>query len=324
MINAQKKSWDFRSTLKTVAAGLAADPLAKLICLALAVMLWMYIVGSAEIQWEFRDVPVDYTDVAPDLAVSEDSQRHLSSLRVSGPKASIATQVPADFKVLASLAGKREGEKWVVLSPENVASPRPDIKVERIDPPSLRVFLERVEGRRLPIVPKLQGEVPAGFKVTARPKPETAMVLGPSTIFLRMTEISTEVIDISGRRASFNMNVKVHKEMRSIRNVDPENVEVWVDIEENVIEKVLDGVRVELQNPVPGRVVQIKPEQVSVKLRGPQNVIERMDATQLRVEVGLPADKQFHLAVPRALNVPERVEVVSYEPALVRVSIPGQ
>ena len=36
------------------------------------------------------------------------------------------------------------------------------------------------------------------------------------------------------------------------------------------------------------------------------------------------ADKQFHLAVPRALNVPERVEIVSYEPALVRVSIPGQ
>lgn len=319
----QKKTWDIKSTLRTVVAGLVADPLAKLICLALAVMLWMYIVGSAEVQFEFRDVPVEYTDVTPDLAVSEDSQRHLS-LRVSGPKAAIATLEPGDFKVAASLAGKREGEKWVVLSLENVGSPRPDIKVERIDPGSLRVFLERVEGRRLPVVPKLQGEVPAGFKVTARPKPETAMVLGPSTIFLRMTEISTELIDITGRRASFNLNVKIQKEMKSIRTVDPESVEVWVDIEENVIEKAVDGVRVELQNPIPGRVVQIKPEQVSVKLRGPQNVIERLDASQLRVEVELPADKQFHLAVPRALNIPERVEVVSYEPALVRVSIPGQ
>lgn len=322
-MDAKKKSWDFRAAVQTTANNLLADPLAKLVCLVLAVMLWMYIVGSAEVQFEFREVPVEFTNVAPDLAVSEDSQRHVS-LRVSGPKASIDPMEPSDFKVNASLAGKREGEKWVVLALENVENPRPDVKVERIEPGSLRVFLERVEGRRLPIVAKLQGEAPAGYQVTAKARPETAMVLGPGSLFLRMTEISTEVIDIGGRRATFSVNVKLHRDLKSIRNIDPETVEVLVEIEENIAEKLIESVRIELQNPIPGRTVQIKPESVSVKLRGPQNVLDRLDASQLRVQVELPADKQFHLAVPRALNVPERVEVVSYEPALVRVSIPGQ
>ena len=313
-----------RSTLQAAAAGLVADPLAKIVCLALAVMLWMYIVGSAEIQFEFRDVPVDYIDVAPDLAVSEDSQRHITLLRVSGPKASIQALDPTDFKVMASLAGKRKGEKWVVLSLENVFNPRPDVKVERIEPGSVRAFLEEVEGRRLPVSARLQGEVPPGFRVNTKVRPEAVMVLGPSSLFLRLTEMSTETIDLTGRKATFDVKVNLQREMRSIRKIDPESVEVLVEIDENVIEKLLEGVRVELLNPVPGRVVQIKPEQVSVKLRGPQNVVDRLDAAQLRVEVELPADKSFHLAVPRALNVPERVEIVSYEPALVRVSVPGQ
>lgn len=322
-MESRKKTFDFKSAARTAATGLLADPFAKVICLALAVMLWVYIVGAAEVQFEFRDVPVEFGDVSPDLAVSEDSQRRLT-LRVSGPKASISPLEPADFKVIASLAGRREGEKWVVLSLDNVISPRPDVKVERIDPGSLRVFLERVEGRRLPVMPKLEGEVPAGFRVRAKPRPESVMVLGPSTLFLRLSEISTEVIDISGRRSTFSVNVKVQKEMQSIRKLDPESVEVWVEIDENMVEKMLTGIRVELQNPVPGRAVQIKPEQVSIRVRGPQHVLDRLDASQLRIQVEFPSDKQFHLAVPRALNLPDRAEVVSYDPALVRVSIPGQ
>lgn len=318
-----KKSWDFRAAARTASAALVVDPLAKVVCLALAFMLWMYIVGSAEVQFEFHGVPVEFVDVASHLAVSEDSDRHLS-LRVSGPKNSISSIDATDFKVVASLAGERKGEKRVSISLENVASPRPDVKVERIDPGTLMVFLEPVSARRLPVAPKLQGEVPAGFRVTARSRPETAMVMGPANVFESISAVSTEIIDISGRRATFNINAKLVKEMRSIQKIDPDVVDVLVEIEETLIEKLLEGVRVELQNPIPGRSVQIKPELVAVKLRGPQNVLERLESQSIRVQVVLPPDKQFHLAVPLALGVPERVEIISYEPALVRVSIPGQ
>lgn len=319
----RKKSMDFKTTLRTALTGLFADPLAKVVCLALAVMLWMYIVGAAEVESEFRDVPVEFMDLAANLAVSDDSQRKLT-LRVRGPKTSISSLEATDFKVIKSLAEKREGEKWVQMSLENVASPRPDVEVFGISPGSLRVYLENVEGRRLRVAPKLQGEVPAGYRAKAVARPESVLVLGPMSLFQRMTEIPTEIIDISGRRATFSASVKLEKEMSSIRKMDPESVEVLVEIEENVLEKTLEGVRIDLQNPVPGQTVQIKPEKVSVRLRGPQNALDHLNPAQLRVEVELPPGKQFHLAVPRAINVPERVEIVSYEPALVRVSIPGQ
>lgn len=319
----RKKTWDLRSAARSALAALTADPLAKVVCLALAFMLWMYIVGSAEVQFEFHGVPVDFVDVASHLAVSEDSDRSLS-LRVSGPKNSISSIDATDFKVVASLAGERKGEKRVSISLENVASPRPDVKVERIDPGTLMVFLEPVSARRLPIVPKLHGEIPAGFRVTARARPETAMVMGPSNVFVNISSVSTEAIDISGRRVTFNVSAKLLKEMRSIQKIDPDIVDVLVEIDETLIEKVLAGVHVELQNPIPGRTVQIKPEFVAVKLRGPQNVLERLEPQAIRVQVVLPPDKQFHLAVPLALGVPERVEIISYDPALVRVSIPGQ
>jgi len=61
----RKKIWDFPSIARQVMAGLVADPLAKVICLILAVMLWMYIVGAAEVHYEFGEVPVEYVNVAP-------------------------------------------------------------------------------------------------------------------------------------------------------------------------------------------------------------------------------------------------------------------
>lgn len=323
MADAKKKSISVPAVLRGILATVVVDPLAKIICVVLAVMLWMYVVGEAEVQFEFRDVPVEFADVLPNLAVSEDSQRSLT-LRVSGPKTAISTLAPTEFKVRVSLAGKREGEKWVVLSLDNVASPRPDVKIERIDPGSLRVFLERLEGRRLTVVPRLEGDVPAGYAVQAAAKPESVMVLGPSSLFLRLQEIGTEVIDVRGRQSTFAVPARIQRDIRAIQKIDPESVEVLVEISENIIERTIAGVRVELQNPVPGRTVQIKPEQVSIKVRGPQNVVGNLDAAQLRVGVELPPDKQFHLTVPRALNLPERAEIISYDPAYVRVSIPGQ
>lgn len=319
----KKSSFDFKSSLYRLGAIFYVDPLAKVVCVILAVILWMYVVGEAEVQFEFRDVPVEFTNVAPDLAISEDSQKQLS-LRVSGPKNAISGLEPGDFRVVASLADKREGEKWVVLSLDNVASPRGDIKVERIDPVSLHVFLEHVEGRLLPVSPKLEGEVPPGFKLKATPRPATVMVYGPSSLFLRVSEVATELVDISGRRSTFKAAIGLKKELSSVRRIEPENIEVVVEIEENFSEKSIPNVRVELLNPLPGRAVQIKPEVVTVKVRGPQNVVNRLDAQQIRVQVEFPPDKQFHLAVPRAVSLPERVEIVSFEPALVRVSIPGQ
>ncbi|MBI4179130.1 hypothetical protein HY522_06900 [bacterium] len=319
----RKKTWDVQAFLRRLAAAVYVDPVAKVVCLILAVILWMYVVGEAEVQFEFREVPVEFVDLSKDLAISEDSQRQLS-LGVTGPKTAVSSLKSEDFRVLASLAGKREGEKWVVLSLENVASPRGDIKVVRIDPGSLRVFLERVESRVLPVTPKLQGEVPPGFQVKAKPRPEGAAVFGPASLFLRISDIPTEIIDIGGRQATFSTKVKLKKELRSIRTLDPDAVDVLVEIEETVLEKVISNVRIELQNPVPGRAVQIKPEAVTIKVRGPQNAVDRLDAAQLRVQVEFPADKQFHLAVPRAVALPERVEVISYEPPLVRVSVPGQ
>ncbi len=323
MAEPKKKSMNVPALLRGVAAAIFVDPLAKIICIVLAVMLWMYIVGEAEVQFEFRDVAVEFIDVLPNLAVSDDSQRTLT-LRVSGPKTAISTLAATDFKVNVSLAGKREGEKWIVLSLDNVVSPRADVKIERIDPGSLRVFLERLEGRRLPVTPRLDGEVPAGYVVKAVVRPESVMVLGPSSLFLRLQEISTDIIDIRGRTAPFSVQIKIQKDGRAVQKIDPENVTVDVEISESVIEKTIDGVRVELQNPIPGRTVQIKPEKVSIRLRGPQNIIDHIDATQLRAGVELPPDKQFHLTVPRALNIPDRAEVMSFDPAYVRVSIPGQ
>lgn len=319
----KKRAWDMKLVMRQIAAVVFADPLAKFVCLVLAVLLWMYIVGSVEVQFEFRDVPVEFVDIDPDLAVSEDSQRSIT-LRVAGPKPAIGSLDPVDFKVLASLSGKREGEKWVVLSLENVNSPRGDVKVERIEPGSLRVFLERVEGRRLPVKVKLEGESPAGFMVKTHTRPAQVLVLGPASIFRRIDHVATDIVDISGRRANFSLEARVMKEFLSIRKLDPEKVEVFVEVEEHQTERVFEDIRVELQNPIPGRTVQIKPERVTIRVRGPQNVIDRIETSQLRVGVEFPTDKQFHLAAPRVLNLPERAEVVSCDPALVRVSIPGQ
>jgi len=246
------------------------------------------------------------------------------TVRVSGPKASISALESSDFKVVKSLADKREGEKWVVLSLEDVRSPQPDVRIERTDPISLRVFLERVESRLVRVVPKLQGESPLGFIVTARARPEQVMVTGPYTLVHQLTEVPTEVVDISGRQATFAATVRLRVEMKSVQKLNPASVEVLVEIAENIVEKITPNVRVELQSPIPGQTVQIKPEQVSIHLRGPQAILDRIDPTQMRVMVELPPGKQFHLAVPRVTNLPARVDAVSYDPALVRVSIPGQ
>lgn len=315
--NAAKKPAGIPGT--AILKALVRDPVSKLGCLLLATMLWMYVVGEEKIQFEFRDVPVRFLNLAADLGVQEGGMRSVT-LRVSGPKATAGGLKPADFEVRVDVSGKRRGMILIPLSLDNVVSPRSDVKVERIDPPSLRVVLEPVDRKYIMIEPRLQGEPPPGYTVEASAVPDSAMVIGPISVFSSFSTLHTEVVDVTNRVGPFIEKVRIAQPSASILTIDPEVVSVRINVTEIMTERRFDGVPVGVQGGPAGGVL-INPESLSVTLLGPQNIINRMNPEEIKILVQTPEGKPFHLSVPRAINLPEKIQVVRFDPQMVRVSL---
>jgi hypothetical protein len=107
----------------------------------------------------------------------------------------------------------------------------PEVEVLSIEPNKLRFRVEALRQRTVPIRPFLVGEVPPGFMtgeiVLA---PERALVSGPATRVLAMTEASTERINLTGRTAAFQQSVAVVSDTPLVRVVAPLTTQVTVPI----------------------------------------------------------------------------------------------
>lgn len=203
-----------------------------LLSLFLAVVVWFVV--SAPRRGKIRQRPVTATlsivSLPSDLVITTELPPSVT-LRVRGRNADLRTLSPATLEVPVDLSWVQQpGEVEITLRPEAIDVP-PEIEVESIVPNKIRFRIEELRQRAVAIRPFLVGTVPDGYLVgEAAPSPDRALVSGPASQIMKLDEVATERIIMTGRTGTFVQNVAVVSDSPLVRVISPLTTAVTVPV----------------------------------------------------------------------------------------------
>lgn len=245
----------------------------KIISLILAIALWMFVVGeeTAEIG---LTIPLEIINVPSDLVVTNDVIQDLN-VRVSGPRRLIRRIASENLSKIIDLKGVQPGEIGFEIVPEDLPLPG-GVKVTRLSPSTVTIQVEKIESKKLNILPVLQGSPKKGYEVVSvKFKPDTVTVTGPSKELATLDAVWTKPINVEKKTDSFTQPVTLEILSNQISTKTQSPVEVEVAIEPRIITKSFSNIPVKAIASI--FRYEIQPDKVDVRLMGPSELLSNLD-----------------------------------------------
>ena len=205
----------------------------KLVALLLACVLWFIV--SAPRREEVRErivtASLSLVGVPSYLVITTPDIPSSVSVRVRGRKSDLRALVSQSLEASADLSAINQGgEVEITLRPRNINVPE-EIEIVSISPNKVRFRVEQLRQRAVSIRPFLVGDPPAGYIVgEAAADPALALVSGPASAILKLTEVATERIIMTGRTSTFVQNVAVVSDSPLVRVISPLTTQVTVPV----------------------------------------------------------------------------------------------
>ena len=282
----------------------------KVLSIGLASLLWGVVAGQREAERSLR-VPLEYRNIPPDLELLGEPAS-LVDVRVRGSSGVLGELRGADLVAVLDLRTARPGRRLFHLLPDDIDVPT-GVKVLQVTPSTLSLTFEASASRTVPVVPDLDGDPAPGYlagRVTT--EPPTVDVVGPVSAVQKITEATTEPVDISGATSTVQDTVTIGIPDSIARLRNPQSGTVTVEITRAPVERTLEHVPVAVRGLSSGRRATLTPAQVTATVRGSGTVLERLTAASLDVYADLSG------LVPGRYNLPVRYQSTR-EVAITRV-----
>ena len=206
----------------------------KIVSVLLAIVVWALVSAPRRGRAVERAFSASVSLVAMSrayLIVTPTSVPENVSVRVRGRKPDLDTLTSRGLEATVDLSWiEQPGEATITLRPETFNVPE-GVEVVSIDPNKFSFRVEELRQRTVRIRPFLLGEVPDEYVVgEATVRPEVALISGPGTQILAMSEIGTERIIMTGRTSTFTQNVAVVSDSPLVRVISPLTAQVTVPV----------------------------------------------------------------------------------------------
>jgi len=194
---------------------------------AIASVLWLMAHGTSPIE-RGVDIPIVFTGVPEDLVITEKSAEVLN-IRVLGSRAALRNVSPREQEYGIDLSGAKPGLMVHEVDPSMIDLPR-GARVTSRSPAMIEVKLEQRGRKAVRIKADLIGEPAEGFAIASiEANPPHVWLTGARRDVLRLSEIATETIDVSGVTAPFERQVRLSLEAED---------HVWRETDEPVTVRV--------------------------------------------------------------------------------------
>lgn len=181
---------------------------AKALSLAAAVILSVFFkLNSLETHVFSARLHVD----ASETLVSPDSFAKVVRVSLRGEADSIYSIAEEDIEPYIDLTRYvNEGAYYVPVQIRMKANGAVTPLEITVDPPEIRLNLERKLSRTVPVTPVFRGNPAEGFKITDQTLfPASVTAEGPRSIMETITGFNTEAIDLEGRSENFTVTVNI-------------------------------------------------------------------------------------------------------------------
>lgn len=185
------------------------DIIPKLISILLAVGFWAYISSIETGTLRFK-VPLTYKNLDQNLSVSKVSYKTIL-VEVRGSREELKNASIKNIKLFVDLSNAEPGVYKSYKVEEQKGEIPEGFDVE-LDPPEVKILVEKKIFKNVRIVPRYSGNVQKGF-VMGRPRvsPEYVRIGGPPDEVGNITAVYTENISVDDRNATVKEVVKLDR-----------------------------------------------------------------------------------------------------------------
>jgi YbbR domain-containing protein len=208
------------------------NPGTKLLALLIACATWYVLAGERRERISERTyrIPLSVVNVPPGTTIVSPLPDAVD-VRVRGSFTQLRQLEPEKIEAVVDLLGATPGERHYPLAPEDINVPR-EVQVIAIAPSEIRLTLDTLTEKILPVVPDITGEPAGGGRVSdVTAHPSVARVIGPSKTLSRIAHLRTESVSVEGRTSSFTATTSVVSPAAGIRVRGAQTVVVRVGIQ---------------------------------------------------------------------------------------------
>lgn len=292
------------------------DWLLKFISLILAVGLWYYVGGEDRVDKNVM-IPIEIINLPRDLVISNQFKKEIE-VTVSGPRSVILEMTSRAITRQVDLSSATPGTMVIENDNDHIPVPR-GITVQRVQPSSIILSLDKLIQKQYPISAKTVGKVPDGYYVrNLKMDPDIITITGPRTILSQFDELYTKEINLDGLKQSTQLQIPLELTPAIVELIGETSVTAELMIGLETVTKTLDGIVV--QAVVDGVKRKVMPGTVKITAKVPTKLLDQnSDAKNLFTAKAQKQDGTSKLKVnvtPRA-DIELPIEVLSIIPTVV-------
>lgn len=293
----------------------------KVLALLITGVLWLSVASRPVSQVALNGAIEFSLPESPALTVSK-YDTLTARVYLEGPREALDTLRAGQLTVTADMSAVEPGVRVIPLKIEpNRNGLPPNVKVTEIEPRTIRVTVERMIEREVPITPRWEGEPPPGSEVIDwQIIPPTVKIAGAESQMREVTGVSTETVRLTDKAGTFSEQVAIDigSPNLNIGEDSPRKVMLTVNVAEVRKERVIDNVPVAVFG-APARAQAI-PRFVKVTVYGARSMLADMTVADVSVDVEYQGgSRMFTPSVTLSPGFADRVVVRSVEPKTVRV-----
>ncbi len=172
----------------------------RAIALTVALAFWFLVNASQRGSTVQLDVPLGYR-LLPAGLVIVNQHPEFARIQIEGPRLLLSLIDSDRLMLRLKLGGVGPGEMVLKLSPEMFHVPRQTTVIE-ISPSQIRLDIDRLTSRRIPVRVNVVGRPAVGYRVAAiNTDPADVTVRGPSRYLAHLHYVPTSPLDVSDARS---------------------------------------------------------------------------------------------------------------------------
>ncbi|MGB3221265.1 MAG: CdaR family protein [Desulforhopalus sp.] len=295
---------------------ISKDWVLKFVSVILAVVLWYFVGGEDRVDKNVM-IPIEVINLPRDLVISNQFKKKIE-VTVSGPRSLILDMTNRAITRQVDLSSATPGTMVIENDNDHIPVPR-GITVQRVQPSSIILSLDKLIQKQFPITAMTVGKVADGYFVKVlKMDPDVITITGPLTILSQFDEIFTKDINLDGVKQSAQLQVPLRLDPAIVELIGETSVtaDLTIGIETKtrsmdamVVHAVVDGVKRE-----------VEPKTVKVTANIPEILLkDNVDPKSLITITAVKQDGDDRLrvqVVPRA-DVEMPIEILSIIPRTV-------
>ena len=286
----------------------------RILAVALAVGLWIFVNAGERGSVESLTVPVSYASLPAGMVIVNNPPKEVK-IEVTGPRTLLSLLDPERLTLKIDMRSIAAGQSEFKIYPAMFNVGR-NTSVTSISPDQLSLDIDRLVTRDVPVHLAVENRVANGYTISSVDiNPPSVTVVGPSRYVAPLTFVSTEPFDLKGIAAETNRSVEIVPPDPSL-GLSTGHVDAKVNVAEAITDREFRAVEVEVKDS--DFKYRVEPKQATLTIRGPAVKLAGLAAKGLAYVDADGLEPGSH-ELPLQVTLPLGMQLVRQSPDRVRL-----